>query len=314
MTAIEWLGWTGAGLVVLGLLLQLFHRRLRASLAAPREAIGHSLSGHGLAGREVSFPTARGRTLRGWWLDGQPGPGNQTGNGKGVVIVTHGWGANREMMLPLARNIRNAGWQVLLFDARNHGESDDDDFSSMPRFAEDTEAALDWVRDAGGRSTGPVVLIGHSVGAAAVLLVASRRSDIHGVISLSAFAHPEAMMRRWLAWKRLPFLPIGWYVLRHVERVIGHRFDDIAPVNTLPRVACPVLLAHGRSDPIVPFEDAETLYAHRGEASVTFEPLPGGHDLSDQLAEHQATLTAFLDQCRQNGPKTQHIDPRRGAR
>ena len=293
MTAIEWLIWMGAGLAGLGLLLHLFHRRLRISLAAPREAIERSLSAHGLPGREVSFPTVRGRTLCGWWLDGQLN--------RGVVIVTHGWGANREMMLPLARSVRDAGWRVLLFDARNHGESDDDDFSSMPRFAEDTEAAIDWVRNRSDGASVPVVLIGHSVGAAAVLLVASRRRDIHGVISLSAFAHPEDMMRRWLAWKRLPFFPIGWYVLRHVERVIGHRFDDIAPVRTLPRVDCPVLLAHGQSDPIIPFEDAETLYTHRGHASVTLQPLPGGHDPSDQLADHQVILTSFLHQCGQSG-------------
>ena len=290
MTVIGWLGWAGAGVAGLGLLLYLFHRRLRISLAAPREAIGRSLSAHGLAGREVSFPTVRNRMLRGWWLEGEP----DNGAGEGVVIVTHGWGANREMMLPLARSIREAGWRVLLFDARNHGESDDDDFSSMPRFAEDTEAAIDWVRES---TAAPIVLIGHSVGAAAVLLVASRRRDISGVISLSAFAHPEGMMRRWLAWKRLPFFPVGWYVLRHVERVIGHRFDEIAPVNTLPRIACPVLIAHGRSDPIIPFEDAETLYAHRGDAAATLHSLPGGHDLSDQLADHQAMLSAFLRQC-----------------
>ena len=306
MTAIEWLGWTAGAMAALGLLVHLFHRRLRISLAAPREAIERPLSAHGLPGREVSFPTARGRTLRGWWLGEQ--------HGQGVVIVTHGWGANREMMLPLARSIREAGWRVLLFDARNHGESDDDDFSSMPRFAEDTEAAIDWVRGRSEHAAGPVVLIGHSVGAAAVLLVASRRRDISGVISLSAFAHPEGMMRRWLAWKRLPFLPIGWYVLRHVERVIGHRFDDIAPVNTLPRVDCPVLLAHGRSDPIIPFEDAQTLYAHRGEASVTLQPLPGGHDLSDQLADHRSLLTAFLGQCRQDWLAKGVSDSARGPR
>ncbi|KTG17717.1 alpha/beta hydrolase [Guyparkeria sp. XI15] len=282
----------------LGLLLHLFHRRLRISLAAPREAIGRSLTAHGLTGREVSFPTVRNRTLRGWWLDGEPD--------EGVAIITHGWGANREMMLPLARSIRDAGWSVLLFDARNHGESDEDDFSSMPRFAEDTEAAIDWVQRSG---TAPIVLIGHSVGAAAVLLVASRRRDIGGVISLSAFAHPEGMMRRWLAWKRLPFLPIGWYVLRHVERVIGHRFDDIAPVNTLPRVDCPVLLAHGRSDPVIPFEDAQALYACRGEASVALHPLPGGHDLSDQLADHRTILADFLRQCRQGWPTKKTPDP-----
>jgi len=180
VTTIGWLGWAGAGLALLGLALHLFHRRLRVSLAAPREAIEGSLAEHGLSGREVSFPTARGRTLRGWWLDGSPS--------QGVVIITHGWGANREMMLPLAGSVRQAGWQVLLFDARNHGESDDDDFSSMPRFAEDTEAAIEWVRGRPDGASAPLVLAGHSVGAAAVLLVASRRRDIDGVISLSAFA------------------------------------------------------------------------------------------------------------------------------
>jgi pimeloyl-ACP methyl ester carboxylesterase len=153
------------------------------------------------------------------------------------------------------------------------------------------------------------MLIGHSVGAAAVLLVAARRRDISGVISLSAFAHPAGMMRRWLAWKRLPFFPIGWYVLRHVERVIGHRFDDIAPVNTLPRISCPVLLAHGQSDAIIPFEDAQTLYARRGDAPVTLQPLPGGHDLSDQLANHRTVLTAFLRQCRQDWLTRASSDP-----
>ncbi|WP_311946948.1 alpha/beta hydrolase family protein [Halomonas piscis] len=166
----------------------------------------------------------------------------------------------------------------------------------MPRFAEDTEAALAWLRARPGMADTPVALLGHSVGAAAVLLVASRRDDIGAVVSLSAFAHPDGMMRRWLAEKGLPFFPLGWYVLRYVERVIGHRFEAIAPLNTLPRVGCPVLLVHGRDDHVIPPSDAERLYASRGDTPTRLHLLPGDHDLSQHIEAELPELLAFLDE------------------
>ncbi|MFP4295087.1 MAG: alpha/beta hydrolase [Halothiobacillaceae bacterium] len=275
-----------AGLLIAAL-FSLFHRYLRHSLTPARERVTHLPSAYGLSGAPVRIPTRRNRWLSGWWLAGRPG--------SGTVIIAHGWGASRESMLPLARPLLAAGWQVLLFDMRNHGLSDSDDFSSMPRFAEDIEAALDWLRVQPGHAETPVALVGHSVGGAAALLAASRRTDIDAVVSISTFAHPADMMRRWLAWKRLPFFPVGWYVLRYVERVIGHRFDDIAPLQTLPRIRCPVLLVHGRDDPVIPAADAERLLAHRDTANVTLRLLPGGHDLSEHLEQHGAELDAFLE-------------------
>ncbi|SFU52762.1 alpha/beta hydrolase [Halomonas korlensis] len=281
-------GWLWWGLLPAGLaLLHLFHRRLRVSLAAPRVPIAYSLDEHGVTGETVTIPTRRDRRLAGWWLPATPG--------RGSVVITHGWGANRELMLPLARPLQAAGWNMLLFDARNHGESDAESFSSMPRFAEDTEAALDWLRARPGMAEEPVALLGHSVGAAAVLLAASRRDDIAAVVSLSAFAHPDGMMRRWLAEKGLPFFPLGWYVLRYVERVIGHRFDAIAPVTTLPRVRCPVLLVHGRNDEVIPPSDAERLLASRGDTPAELRLLPGDHDLSLHIDAELPELLAFLD-------------------
>ncbi|MFO8047346.1 MAG: hypothetical protein R6U30_15985, partial [Halomonas sp.] len=124
---------------------------------------------------------------------------------------------------------------------------------------------------------------------------ASRRDDIRAVVSLSAFAHPDGMMRRWLAEKRLPFFPLGWYVLRYVEWVIGHRFDAIAPVNTLPKVRCPVLLVHGRDDRVIPPSDAERLHASRGATPAVLRLLPGDHDLSQHIEAELSELLAFLD-------------------
>ncbi|WP_052063457.1 alpha/beta hydrolase [Nitrincola sp. A-D6] len=233
--------------------------------------------------------------LEGWWL--------ADAKAQGQVILTHGWGANRRALFPLAPMLLAAGWNVLLFDARNHGNSDEDTFSSMPRFAEDIDAAIAWLNDTQGQR--PIALIGHSVGAAATLLAASRRNDIAAVVSLSSFAHPADMMKRWLVEKGIPFYPLGWYVLRYVERIIGYRFDRIAPLESITRISCPVLLVHGDSDTVIPLEDAYLLASKTD--NVLLRVVAGGHDLTPSIVEHGEELVDFLQLSRQPSVKTQLI-------
>ena len=85
---------------------------------------------------------------------------------------------------------------VLLYDARNHGKSDRDSFSSLPRFAEDLGCAIEWAKQRDPSQK--IVVFGHSIGAAAAMLAASHRTDIDLVIGLSGFAHPNLVMNRHL--------------------------------------------------------------------------------------------------------------------
>lgn len=285
-------------LTVLFIGILLFNARLRRSLQAPREAIQKSLALHGIQGQNIHFPTLRGRSLHGWFLPAQAQ--GAALDKHTTIIICHGWGSNREHMLPLARPLQSAGFNILLFDARNHGTSDADNFSSMPRFAEDIAAAIQWrkAQTLNAVVAERLVLIGHSVGAAASLLAASRRvdqGDIAAVISLSAFAHPDGMMRRWLHDKGLPFFPLGWYVLNYVQWVIGNRFDAIAPVNTIRAITCPVLLVHSRDDTVVPLSDAEMIYAQRRSDDVILYVLPGGHDATEHIETHSDMLIRFIE-------------------
>jgi pimeloyl-ACP methyl ester carboxylesterase len=204
----------------------------------------------------------------------------------------HGWGANAGMMWPVVPPLHAAGFAVLLIDARCHGRSDDEAFTSMPRFAEDIAAGLAWLRLQPEIAGDRLALLGHSVGAAAALLHASHHHDVRAVVSLSAFAHPRDVMRRFMAEKRVPYPVLGWYVMRHVQKVIGASFDAIAPLNTLPRVRCPLLLVHGRHDTVVPVDDAHRLLAASRRASMLL--VDADHDLRGALAPHEQTLTHFL--------------------
>lgn len=100
-------------------------------------------------------------------------------------------------------------------------------------------------------------------------------------------------MRRWLAQYRIPFWPIGWLVNRYIESVIGHRFDDIAPVHTIAQVKAPVLLVHGREDDVVPLACAEQLKAAASNATLLV--VPGHHDRFDDEAGLNERVMNWLD-------------------
>ncbi|MBV2192890.1 MAG: prolyl oligopeptidase family serine peptidase, partial [Azonexus sp.] len=144
-------------------------------------------------------------------------------------------------------------------------------------------------------------VIGHSVGAGAALLAASRRRDLRAVVSLAAFAHPAGMMRRWLASKRIPHWPFGAYILAYVQRVIGFRFDDIAPCHTIARVTCPVLLVHGLEDDTVPVDEARQIHAARSSDAVELLLVPGSHDDYGDVTRHLVQLGDFLDRSMARG-------------
>lgn len=282
----SWVSWAmvllaGVGVILWGL------RWLRRELTPAR--LPHPAPGHSAAAEWVTMPTAGGKRLHAQWT---PAPGSRV---QGVAILMHGWGGNGSQLRPAAQALWQQGWSVLLPDARCHGRSDDDTYSSLPRFAQDLAACLDWCRGqapalvGGGR----VVLLGHSLGAAAALLCASRRPEVQAVVSVSSFAHPESVMRRWLAEYRIPFWPLGWLVNRYIEQVIGHRFDDIAPEATIARVQAPVLLVHGLQDDVVPLACAQRLQAAAPRATLL--AVPGRHDGFDDEVALYRQVTAWLN-------------------
>jgi len=274
--------------ITLALLASLFLAALHLGFRAPRIRERGTPADLGLTYEAVQIPTVSDKQLFAWWL---PISAADTS-----IIILHGWGGNAELMLPMAHPFRQAGINVLLIDARNHGNSDADTFSSLPRFAEDLDHAIDWLREEHPAHSRRLALLGHSVGAGAALLSASRKRDVSTVISISAFAHPEWMMKRYLQRFHLPDLIVG-LVLNYVQWIIGHRFNDIAPLSTVCRIDCPILLVHGRADTTVPVEDARAIAAGCPESNITLLEIDEAeHDSVDKIEQHGFALVSFLQQ------------------
>jgi pimeloyl-ACP methyl ester carboxylesterase len=206
----------------------------------------------GLEAEDVTI-SGPGGHLRAWFIPA-PAAGPQP-----VALVLHGWSASASSMLPVASPLHAAGLHVLLLDARGHGRSDGGDVSSMPGFADDVERALLWLRKDSRVEPDRIVLVGHSVGAGACLLVAARDPRIAAVVSISSMADAAAYMGQLMRRHGVPAIAIS-PVLREIECAVGMRFPEFAPIATIAHLHMPVLLIHGASDSVIPLADAQALH------------------------------------------------------
>ncbi len=267
---------------------------LHISFIPPRLKERKTPLDRGMKYKQLLIPTKKNKKLFAWLIPAKNKDDNDNdtvAQAAPLVIMVHGWGGNAELLLPVAAVFHQAGINVLLFDARCHGNSDNDSYAALPRFAEDMQSAADYaLRHI--TFNGRIILLGHSVGAGAALYAASLRQDISAVISLAAFANPNQVMRRYFEKYKLPDILIKFF-LAYVQWLIGHKFDEIAPENTIKKITVPVLLVHGKDDTTIPVEDAYTINKNNPDSQLLI--IEGaGHKLINRLKSHGRFLIDFL--------------------
>lgn len=187
---------------------------------------------------DVHFQAADGVRLHGWYVPHE--------NPRAHVVFLHGNGGNITQFAEGLRTLnRRHGLSVLIFDYRGYGRSEGS-ISDERGLYEDAAAAYDFAVRARGAAPTRLVLYGQSLGTAAAAELAAERPC--GALVLESGLSSAADMARVV----LPWLP------RAVARLTKNRFDS---VGKLPRAGCPVLVAHGDRDEIIPVEQGRALYA-----------------------------------------------------
>ena len=99
-----------------------------------------------------------------------------------VVVVAHGYSADRQIMSTLSRSLARAGYAVVAFDFRGHGDNTHEFQGDLTR---DFDAVVDWVERSPYFDRERIAILGHSMGAGAALEFATLDARPKAVIPLS---------------------------------------------------------------------------------------------------------------------------------
>jgi uncharacterized protein len=170
------LGYLGVGLFVA--------TRLTAPVRQPTE---QTPTDEGLDFQVVVFESTDGLSLKGWWV-----PGDDPSR---AVVLVHGLEGSMsgQHVLQTASVYAGAGYGVLMFDLRGHGESEGKRTTVGYQEVRDIRGALSWLEEQ-GFEPGEVVLHGWSMGGGTVLRSAPE-TGVAAVVEESGYADLPLLLR-----------------------------------------------------------------------------------------------------------------------
>jgi fermentation-respiration switch protein FrsA (DUF1100 family) len=215
----------------------------------------------------VTFRTADGLTLQGWFIPSWSLPARYT------VLVFNGNAGNRAYRAGLAAVLRKFGLAVLLFDYRGFGGNPGS--PTEGGLATDGRAAREYLLSRPDVVASRLIYFGESLGTAVAVELASEHEPAALILRSPFVSMTE------LAQLHYPFLPAR-LLLR----------DRFASIEHIRRVRCPLLIIAGSSDRIVPIEQSRRLH-EAARTSKTFLVVPHA-DHNDAALFTGETLTAGI--------------------
>ncbi len=253
-------------------------------LIEPSSSLGKlalSLTANGAALAALKQITAK-RRLMGmgieidvWVIKARPPKDKTDWTGpKGTVLLLHPLMTNKLWFQPLGSLLARRGWDVVLPDLRAHGRSGGEFITWGVREKHDLHMVMTALI-ADGTVSDRIYVCGASLGGLVALQYAALDRRVRGVMAIA----PPASLRT-IGRRMLPFESEKDYdeALWKAGALAGFDPDGASGVRAAAALTCPLILAHGLLDLIVPYSHSQAIYkaAHEPKKLIT---LPfQGHD------------------------------------
>jgi pimeloyl-ACP methyl ester carboxylesterase len=308
--ALRWFFWLlGLAIALITTIALMFARRL---VNPPRLPLWANPGDLGLDYDEIQFPAQDGVRIAGWFV---PAPSNSTRKGATLVLI-HGWPWNRlgevaddmfsELtgrkpvdLLRLAFALHKDGYNLLMYDMRNHGES-----ASAPPVAFGQEEAKDLlgalaylsVRD--DVDAERIGVIGFSMGANSLLYALPQTDQIKAGIAvqpMTVSVYSQKYGQDLLGVLSTAVLPLSEFMFQIAG---GMYFSAYRPSFAAAGAGdTPILYVQGNGDPWGDVEDvaqiAEATPNARGPLFVESSDRFGGYQY---LIDNPQIASAFFEQ------------------
>ena len=233
---------------------------------------------------DVYFKSGDGTLLHGEFL-------HATGLARATIVHFHGNAENLSTHVRYVDWLPAQGYNVLEFDYRGYGLSAGS--PSREGVYQDSLAAVRYAESRSDVDRHALFLLGQSLGAAQAITVAGSGQfpELKGVIAESGFSSYTRIARE----KVLGIPVLGWLIWPFTPLLVS---DGHAPEDVVGKIApIPLLLIHGRLDPVVPYSHADRLYDAASSPKLLWTIEEGGH--TESFGRFRPTagprLLKFLD-------------------
>ena len=218
---------------------------------------------------------------------------------RGVALFAHCFSCGKNVLAAsrVSRGLRERGFTVLRFDFTGLGESEgefaDTNFSTN---VDDLRAAINAMRQEG---MAPDILIGHSLGGAAVLDLAEEIEEVKLVATIGAPSEPRHVVHLFdeTAMQQIEQTGQAEVSLGGRPFTIKKQFlDDVTETSVLKKLGAsrmPLLICHSPTDNVVGIDNAQKIYK-AAKHPKSFVSLDGADHLlsSKQDADFVASIVA----------------------
>jgi pimeloyl-ACP methyl ester carboxylesterase len=235
-----------------------------------------------------------GIPLAGWYIPA----GNGAAPTGATVVLAHGHGGNKSSMLEVAA-LLHEGYNLVLFDFRNHGQSGEAATTVGVMEQRDLDAVLDWLE--ASKSPAAIAVLGESMGGAVAAAEAIGDPRVDALILDSTHATLANALQARLESAGYPFsLPGAWSILLGGLVRTGQDMSAVDPVQSIERFGDrPLLIIAGGQDDQLGPHDADDLVtaAQEGGSSVSLQVCAAaGHGASSSAcaSDYGSWVLGFL--------------------
>ncbi|KAA0024112.1 alpha/beta hydrolase [Antrihabitans cavernicola] len=264
-----------------------FSEKLIAAKFAPLGPV--DVASYGLPQPELIEIPGDGVTLAGWYFANPRKAGCAT-------VMLHGFSGSKQEILGPTPLFWNRGCDLLLYDARGHGESSPSLLTYGAHEKDDLGRAVDWLANRTSLPHSKIGLAGWSYGAATAIQAAADIPDLAFVLADSSYSSLGDIARaqgkqQFGSWTKI-FVP-GALLVAGIRG--GFDARGVAPDDAIRDVKEPTLLIHSRQDEFTPVEQSEEIYANsdHSHTELVIPDWVAPHAFS--YTKNNAGYTAILD-------------------
>jgi len=219
---------------------------------------GASFSQIGAHNEEFDVRAPDGALLRGWKVRSAKPNGDW-------VLVFHGVADNRAGVVGQAQVLLQAGYGVVMMDARAHGASDGPMATYGWLERNDTRAVVDLLEAT--EHPRHLFALGESMGAGIALQSAAAEPRIEAVVAEASFASLREASYDYAGLQRYPLLgmtllaPGAWTMVYHGELAAGFPASEVSPEKAVAARPFPVFLICDTADTVLPCRHTKRIYA-----------------------------------------------------